>query len=104
MKNGKTLDADNPAQILLEGLSKIAPCYMVFGNHEFNMPGTDKLCEQIEKLGIHVLHRQKHSDPDMYIWVQINNEKVLICGADDPYFDRNEPYHKKTLSELIRKE
>ncbi len=98
---GKVLTTDNPAYILLEGLAKIAACYMVLGNHEFNMPGADKLCEQIEKFGIHVLHRQKHSDPDMDVWVQINNEKVLICGADDPYFDRREPCHKKTLLERV---
>ena len=92
---------DNPAYILLEGLVKIAPCYMVLGNHESNIPNINKLCEQIENFGIHVLHRQKNSDPDISTEIIINNETVLICGVDDPYLDRCEPCHKKTLTERI---
>ncbi len=99
--NGKTLTYNNPAYILLDGLAKIAPCYMVLGNHESNIPNTDKLCEQIEKLGIHVFHRPKASDADMSAVIEINSEKILICGADDPYFYRCEPCHKKTLTERV---
>ena len=100
-KSGKDFLQDNPAYILLEGLVKIAPCYMVLGNHESNIPNINKLCEQIENFGIHVLHRQKNSDPDISTEIIINNETVLICGVDDPYLDRCEPCHKKTLTERI---
>ena len=100
-REGQVLTIDNMARILLEALPDIAPCFMVLGNHESNIPNTDLLCSELEALGVRVLHRRNPDDPDMCEEVTVNGERVLICGADDPYFDRREPMHKNSFSERM---
>lgn len=102
---GKILSEDNNARLLLEKLPGIAPTYMVFGNHEGNIPMTDTLAKEIEALGIHLLHRRNPGDSDMTEEASINGEAVLICGVDDPYFDRCErSARRKKLSERFRED
>lgn len=97
---GQVLVPENTARQFFDAAVGIAPCFMVFGNHESNIPGTDILCDEIESLGIRVLHRKNKDGPDMFETVTVNGEDILICGADDPYFDRAEQeYGKKTLSQ-----
>ena len=98
----KVLTLDNPARMLLEKLPRIAPSYMVFGNHESNIPNTDMLCAEVEELGIRVLHRRNPDDDDMHEAELIAGCEVRICGADDPYFDRREPQKKhRSMSERV---
>ena len=75
---------------------------MVFGNHESNIPATDKLSSEIEALGIRLLHRRNPSDADMLEEITVKGEKILICGCDDPYFDRREPHIKLKKSFSVR--
>ncbi len=96
---GKVLKANNPARIILEALPQIAPCYMVFGNHESNLPNTDALCEMLEDLGVHVLHQNNPMTKGMGREVVIKNQYLLICGADDPVLYKSEHTRKKTLIE-----
>ncbi|MBE6611169.1 MAG: hypothetical protein E7632_01645 [Ruminococcaceae bacterium] len=92
---------DNPARPLFEALPMIAPCYMVLGNHECNIPRTDLLCREIEGFGIQVLHRAQSDEPDMTEELSIKGNRVYICGADDPYFDKPDLPHKNSLIERM---
>ncbi len=101
-REGPVLTPKNAARQFFDAAVKIAPCFMVLGNHESNIPATDMLCDEIESLGVRVLHRKNKEDPDMFESVTVNGENLLICGADDPYFDRAEQeFGKKTLSQRI---
>ncbi len=96
----RPLSENNNARKLFAAVSGIAPCFMVLGNHECNIPGTDMLCREIESFGIRVLHRRNPEDSDMCEEAVVNGENILICGADDPYFDRLErKKRKKTVKE-----
>ena len=97
----KMFSDENPARMLLSALPEIATCYMVFGNHDSNLPNVDELCDAIEKLGVRVLHRHDTVSPDEYEEITVNSHRILICGADDPHFDRSEPCHKKTIIERV---
>ncbi|MBQ2765735.1 MAG: metallophosphoesterase [Clostridia bacterium] len=96
---GKVINENNPARIILEALPQIAPCYMVFGNHESNLPNTDALCEMLESFGVHVLHANNPVTKGMSREVIIKNQRLFICGADDPVLDKSEHTRKKTLIE-----
>lgn len=96
------LPEGNRARELFVKLRDTAPCYMVLGNHESNIPNTSLLCSEIEALGIRLLHRRNPSDADMREEVDILGERLLICGADDPYFDRCERRKvKRSVSERL---
>ncbi len=95
----------NAARPLLLAASETAPTFMVLGNHECNIPNTDLLCAELEALGVRVLHRHNPDDSDMYKDLTVKGEHLLICGADDPYFDRLEPIHRrKTVAERLRED
>lgn len=95
----------NAARPLLMASSELAPTFMVLGNHESNIPNTDLLCAELEDLGVRVLHRRNREDPDMFEEVTVHGERILICGADDPYFDRREPIHRrKNVVERLRED
>ncbi|MBQ8248463.1 MAG: metallophosphoesterase [Clostridia bacterium] len=98
----KMFSDENPAKMLLRALPEIAPCYMVLGNHEANIPNVGELADAIEELGIRVLHRHDTVSPDVYEEITVKSQKILLCGADDPHYDRQEPCHKKTLIERIK--
>jgi len=101
----QVLTLSNPARHALEALPKIAPTYMVLGNHESNIPHTDLLTKEIEAFGVDVLHRRDRDDPDMRKYVSICGNDVCICGADDPYFDRREPQKKhRSMAERINED
>ncbi len=92
----------NPARILLEKLPEIAPTFMTYGNHEGNIPEVDVLTKEIRALGIKLLHREAAESDDEFTETLIAGERVLICGADDPYFDRvDSHFGKKKLAERI---
>ena len=84
----RLLPTDNPARELFAGLSDIAPCYAVFGNHESNIPHIERLAEDIRSLGINLFYRDRGYGDDKASVMSLGGRSVLIFGADDPFFDR----------------
>ncbi len=83
---------------LAECLVKIAPVYYVTGNHEFRMPDElEKLTKDFKNIGVTIL---KNSE---YI-IQCGNEKIRICGIDDPNFTGTDrdigEYGREALKEI----
>lgn len=76
--------ADNNSRVALEALVEIAPCYMVLGNHEANVPNINELCVELQKMGVHLL--QPHSREAIL-------GDVIVCGVQDPYFLKAEAHH-----------
>ncbi len=61
-------------------LTEIAPVYYVTGNHESRMPDElEKLTEYFESVGVQILRNDE-------IIIERNNDKIRICGIDDPDF------------------
>ena len=95
----------NAALELLSGLIKIAPVYMVYGNHESNIPGIDKLTGELEALGVLLMHRNGSICPDMVEETEICGNRLIICGADDPYFYKTESgYRRRGMKERFRED
>lgn len=92
----------NAARELFCGLVQIAPCYAVFGNHESNIPYTDRLAADIRALGVNLLYRDKGAGDDPTAGAVTGGCEVLICGADDPFFDREKGTFGKRKSILRR--
>lgn len=95
--------SNNSARQFFERASKIAPCYMVLGNHESNIPDTDKLVCEIADTEVNLLHRKHAGENDVCMPITVNGEEILLASADDPYFDRAHP-HKNTFSERIEED
>lgn len=76
---GDIFDDDVPDKNSLKLLKFIGenyPCYYVTGNHEFYTKNIREILDTIRYLGIHVLN-------GCYDTVNINGEKINICGIDD---------------------
>ncbi len=97
------MDSTNNARIFFERAAKIAPVYMVLGNHESNIPDTQKLVTEITATGVHLLHRHHAGEDDVCFPISVNGEEILLASADDPYFDRAHP-HKNTFSERMEED
>ena len=80
----KELLSDNPSLVLIEALVEIAPCYMVLGNHEANIPNIDSICDELSEMGVVLLHESSREE----IF-----DGVLVCGICDPYFFKDEIHH-----------
>ncbi len=67
-------------EILLERLSKIAPVYMVYGNHEQSLynDGISELEEMISRTNICLLTNESR-------FIDINGRKLCICGIQQKY-------------------
>lgn len=76
----------NPARLFLKGAVKIAPCYMVLGNHERFIKSIDELCLLVEGMGIHLLHPTDGEGAVQYKEVRISDFELTVCGVPDPYF------------------
>lgn len=101
----RIMSEGNAALELLDELVKIAPVYMVYGNHESNIPGTDKLTSEIEALGVNIMHRNGMICPDMVEETEICGNRLVICGADDPYFYKTEVrYRRRGIKERFRED
>ena len=77
-------------QVLVEGLTEIAPTYYVTGNHEWVMEDRDALLAILEGAGVAVLHNE------FYLLTK-DGESIVLAGVDDP----NGPYDQKTPEELV---
>ncbi len=73
------------AKIFLENVVKICPTYYVTGNHEFWSRNIKGCRDIVEKNGIMVLS-------DEYREIELNGNKIIVAGIDDPaktYYEDN---------------
>jgi len=78
---GDIYDHNSPTtgvQLLLSGISGIAPINYVTGNHEYWRHDLKKIKEELISYGVTILS-------DEYKIVEINNSEIVIAGIDDPY-------------------
>ena len=73
------LSQDHPVKELLDGILPLAPVYMVYGNHEANIPGLDELTNELRGLGVRLIGGKNHS-------LVIKGQRISITGIDDPRF------------------
>lgn len=71
-----------PALRLTEKLAKIAPCYMVTGNHDLWRSDFPKMEEDMKSVGACYLHNER-------IIIKKNSEQIAISGIDDPFYCGN---------------
>jgi len=64
-------------QLLLEGISGISPVYYVTGNHEYWSNDIQAIRDELISYGVIILS-------DNYEIIEINNNKVVIAGIEDP--------------------
>lgn len=66
------------ARLLLENIGKRYLCFYVTGNHECYHPdGEQKIKDMVASYGVHVLTGGSEV-------VEVNGQKVRVCGVDDP--------------------
>jgi len=78
-------------QLLLAGISGIAPIFYVTGNHEYMSHNIQKIREELTSYGVTILS-------DNYIKIEIKNTEIIIAGLEDPdkrkfeipYYNQNE--------------
>lgn len=68
----------NGTKLLLNEIVKLAPCYYVSGNHEFWSDDIDNIKKVFNSYGVEVLEGKSKS-------IKVKNQKLNICGIDDPY-------------------
>ena len=82
LKNGKPdviLHKNHPARLIIEAALKLAPVYMVLGNHEANIACRERLLHELTSLGVRLVGGEKE-------YLLVKGGEILICGADDPRF------------------
>jgi predicted MPP superfamily phosphohydrolase len=72
------IDPMTGTQLLLNGISSIASVYYVTGNHEYWSHNIQAIRETLESYGVIILS-------DTYITAEINNNKIVIAGIEDPH-------------------
>lgn len=70
------LPEDN-AWTVLEALAERWPCCYVTGNHEWWSGEAERICQEIEALGIHVLRGENVS-------ITVKGQTITVFGIDDP--------------------
>lgn len=70
---------NHPARLIIEAALKLAPVYMVLGNHEANIACRERLLHELTSLGVRLVGGEKE-------YLQVKGGEILICGADDPRF------------------
>ncbi|MCL2321725.1 MAG: metallophosphoesterase [Oscillospiraceae bacterium] len=82
--------------ILMEKIKDIAPIYYCTGNHEYMAKDYEERIKSLESYGVNYLN-------DEYKIIDINGNKILISGVNDPYIDtkvKNYPSISDRLKEL----
>ena len=64
-------------QLLLSGISGIAPVFYVTGNHEYCSHNMQGIRDELESFGVIILS-------DTYTIIEIKNTEIVIAGIDDP--------------------
>ena len=70
-------------ELLLEGISDIAPVFYVSGNHEYWSGDIKSIKETFRRYGVTVLE-------DEYTEVVVNGVSIIVAGIDDPEWTRYE--------------
>lgn len=70
------LPEDN-AWTVLEALAESWPCCYVTGNHEWWSGEAERICRDIEALGIHVLRGES-------VDISVKDQTLIVYGIDDP--------------------
>jgi len=73
------------AELLLQGISDLAPVYFVAGNHEYWSGNIHKLKNLLLYYNVNILS-------DSYVKTKVNNEEILIAGIEDPDKGQVEKY------------
>lgn len=71
-----------PALRLTEKLVKIAPCYMVTGNHDLWRGDFESMEEQMQNTGAVFLRNAR-------VFISKENEQIALSGIDDPFYRGN---------------
>jgi len=64
-------------QLLLEGIAGTSPIYYVTGNHEYWSNNIQAIRDELTSYGVIIMS-------DNYEIIEINNNKVIIAGIEDP--------------------
>lgn len=78
--SGDMADDRNPFQgmaLLLDGISKLAPCYYVTGSHDYWSGDIENIKASIKGFGVTVLEGQTTE-------LTVRGQRLLISGIDDP--------------------
>jgi predicted MPP superfamily phosphohydrolase len=68
----------NGTQLLLRGIYGVSPIYYVTGNHEYMSQNMQAIREELRSYGVIILS-------DNYKIIEINNNRIVIAGIEDPY-------------------
>jgi predicted MPP superfamily phosphohydrolase len=71
------IDPMTGTQLLLSGISGIAPIYYVFGNHECWSDNIQGFKDELELYGVTILS-------DEYVRIEINGNEIILAGIEDP--------------------
>jgi predicted MPP superfamily phosphohydrolase len=78
--SGDIFDEVSPylgAELLLKGISSIAPVYYVTGNHEYYTDDMQNIRNMLESYNVRVLS-------DEYVKINIKNTEIILAGINDP--------------------
>lgn len=64
-------------QLLLSGISGVAPVYFVTGNHEYTDQDINEIRDELRSFGVITLS-------DEYRIIEINSNKIILAGIEDP--------------------
>ena len=87
------------AEMFLDQVSAIAPCYYCTGNHENieTMITQPEVKERVRQAGITVLDKTRET-------ITLRGTKLTLCGVDDPrkyaYIDRDQQEEVQLMNEL----
>ena len=85
-----------PALRLTEKLVKVAPCYMVTGNHDLWRADFQKMEEDMQNVGACFLRNER-------VLISKNSDEISLSGIDDPFYcgnSRIRPYLSNWAQEL----
>ena len=77
---GDIVDDKMPEEAAWKTVASLAeayPCAYVTGNHEWWSGEAERMCAQMEQLGVAVLRG------DSVVWT-LNGQTIVVCGMDDP--------------------
>ena len=65
------------AEITIKHLAQLYPCYYVTGNHEYWSSDITAILEIVASYGVTILSGE-------CVTIEVNGQKINICGVDDP--------------------
>ncbi len=73
------LSPEHPMRELLDEIIPLAPIYMVYGNHEANIPRLDRLTNELTALGVKILDKTSET-------IILKGKSIRLDGIGDPRF------------------